>query len=142
MAPIAFRSRPLPHAASTSLRAQLLDAHRDEPFSVLDPRQSARRITDIAQGLGLEVTLYRGALDLQGSEVDHVWVDFQGRVIDLAFPLFQPRFVQVLRDYVVGDAEASDLDQAALGTGLDDRVLGEFPQPLGYRGAPVWSARH
>lgn len=142
MAPIAFRSQPLPRAASSVLRERLRRAHHQEPFSALDPRQAARRTSGIAEDLGLEVTLYRGALDLLGSEVDHVWIDFQGRVIDVAFPLFLPTFVQVLRDYVVGEAEATDLDVAASGAGLDERVLGEFPRPLRYRGEPVWSARH
>ncbi|MPZ73040.1 MAG: hypothetical protein GEU74_07380 [Nitriliruptorales bacterium] len=141
MAPIAFRSQPLPRAASSALRERLSQAHRDDPFSALDPRHAARRTTGIAEDLGLEVMLYRGALDLLGSEIDHVWVDFQGRVIDVAFPLFLPSFVQVLRDYVVGDADAADLDVAASGAGLDERVLGEFPRPLRYRGEPVWSAR-
>ena len=101
MAPIAFRSQPLPRAASSALRARLLRAHREEPFSALDPRHASRRASGIAEELGLEVTLYRGALDLHGSEVDHVWVNFQDLVIDVAFPLFLPSFVAVLRDFVV-----------------------------------------
>lgn len=141
MAPIAFRSQPLPTDAATQLRRRLTQTHLQEPFSALDPRRAAQRTTSIARELGLEVTLYRGALDLMGTEVDHVWIDFQGRVIDVAFPLFVPSFVAVLRDFVVGDAQPADLDTAAAGAGLEDRVLGEFPKPMQYRGEPVWSAR-
>ena len=141
MAPIAFRSQPLPADAALQLRRRLTQTHLREPFSALDPRRAAQRTTLIAKELGLEMTLYRGSLDLLGSEVDHVWIDFQGRVIDVAFPLFVPAFVAVLRDFVVGDAEPADLDSAAAGASLDERVLGEFPKPMQYRGAPVWSAR-
>lgn len=140
MPPIAFRSRPLPDAV-LPLRDRLDEAHRDVPFSAVDPRTAARRAVAIAELLGLEATLYRGALDLQGSEVDHVWVDLDGCVIDVAFPLFVPSFIAVLRRFVAGDAEASDLDAVAEHAGLDDRVLGRFPSPLRYRGEPVWSAR-
>jgi hypothetical protein len=141
MAPIAFESRPLPGAISPPLRRRLLRAHGSRPFSAVDPRTAARRTAAIAEDLGLEVTLYRGALDLRGSEVDHVWVDLNGCVIDVAFPLFMPAFVDALRRFVAGDAEAADLDAAASAAGLDQRVLGEFPAPLRYRGEPVWSAR-
>ena len=140
MAPTAFRSRPLPRAVSP-LRLRLDEAHREAPFEAVDPREAARRAVKIAESLGLEATVCRGALDLQGSEVDHVWVDVDGCVIDVAFPLFVPRFVDVLRRFVVGDAETADLAEAAAPAGLEQRVLGEFPSPLRYRGEPVWTAR-
>ncbi len=141
MAPIAFSSRPLPGEVSPPLRRRLSQAHVSAPFSAVDPRDAARRTALIAEELGLEATVYRGALDLQGSEVDHIWVEFGGCVLDVAFPLFIPDFVEALRRFVVGDAEAAELDAVAAAAGLDQRVLGEFPQPLRYRGEPVWSAR-
>jgi hypothetical protein len=141
MAPIAFSSRPLPGAVSPPLRKRLSQAHGSTPFSALDPRDAARRTATIAEALGLEATVYRGALDLHGSEVDHVWVELDGCVVDVAFPLFIPDFVTALRRFVAGDAEAADLDVVASAAGLDHRVLGEFPKPLRYRGEPVWSAR-
>lgn len=140
MAPIAFRSRPLPVAASP-LRSRLQAAHGTAPFSAVDPREAARRTSDIAATLGLEATVYRGALDLRGSEVDHIWVDVDGCVIDVAFPLFVPSFIEMLRRFVAGDADAADLDAAAAQAGVDQRVFGEFPSPLRYHGEPVWSAR-
>jgi hypothetical protein len=141
LATTAFRSRPLPSAV-TPLRTALIQAHGDEPFRPIEPRLAARRAGAIAEGFGWEVTVYRGALDLAGVEADHVWIDLDGHVIDVAFPLFVPDFVDALRRYVVGDAEASDLEAAAASAGLEQRVLGEFPSPLRYRGEPVWSARH
>ena len=141
MAPIAFQSRPLPGEVSPPLRRRLVQAHGSQPFSADDPREAARRAATIAEELGLSVTVYRGALDLAGSEVDHVWVDLNGHVIDVAFPLFVPTFVDGLRRYVVGDIEAAELAAIAASAGVDQRVLGEFPAPLRYRGEPVWSAR-
>lgn len=141
MAPIAFRSRPLPGSVSESLRERLQAAHGVEPFRAVDPRHAAKRAIGILDGLGFEATVYRGSLDLEGSEVDHVWVNLDGRVIDVAFPLLVPRFVEVLRDFVVGDAQAADLDDVAARASLDERVLGEFPSRLRYRGEPVWTAR-
>lgn len=140
MASVAFRSRPLPPAVKP-LRDRLHRAHVTEPFSAVDPRSAARRAADIAESIGLQATVYRGALDLRGSEVDHVWVELDDRVVDVAFPLFIPAFVDTLRRFVVGDAEAADLDVAAESAGLELRVLGEFPAPLRYRGEPVWSSR-
>lgn len=141
MATIVFTSGPLPREAAGTLRTRLAAAHREQPFSALDPRRAARRAATIAEELGLRPTIFRGGLDLEGSEVDHVWVDLEGRVIDLAFPLFVPDFVTLLRRYVAGDADVEDLAVAAAPAGVDQRVLGTFPSPLRYRGAPVWSQR-
>lgn len=142
MATIAFQSGPLPRAAAAEeLRCRLHDAHTAQPFSTMDPRNAAHRAADIAEGLGFEVTMYRGGLDLDGSEIDHVWVDLQGRVIDVAFPLFVPDFVSLLRGYVAGDVELDELAVAAEPAGVDLRVLGTFPARVRYRGAPVWSQR-
>jgi hypothetical protein len=62
-------------------------------------------------------------------------------VVDVAFPLFADHFVEVLRRFVAGDATPAELDEAASGTGVGQRVVGLFPKPIRYLGAPVWSAR-
>lgn len=142
MTTIAFRSQPLPSRVSRALHSRLHAAHAGQPFSAADPRQAARRAGGIAEELGLAVTVFRGGLDLCGSEVDHIWLDVEGRVIDVAFPLFVPEFVERLRQYVAGEIEAEQLAAPGLSSGLEHRVLGEFPAPLQYRGQPVWSARH
>lgn len=142
VATIAFRSQPLPGEVAGALRARLEAAHRTQPFSVLDARSATRRAAQIADDLGLGTTVIRGGLDLDGSEVDHVWLDVDGRVIDVTFPVFLPAFVVVLRDFVAGHADAAELAQVAGAAHLEHRVLGEFPVPLRYRGAPVWSASH
>jgi hypothetical protein len=142
MAAIAFQSRPLPDRVATALQQRLGDAHSRQPFSALDPRRAARRVSTIAEQMGLSPTVVRGALDLDGTEVDHLWLDVEGRVVDVAFPLFVPSFVAVLRQWVIGEADGEQLAGAAEDATLEQRVLGEFPPPLRYRGAPVWSARH
>lgn len=142
MATIAFRSQPLPGDVAGALRARLEDAHREQPFSVLDARAATRRVAQIAGDLGLGTTVIRGGLDLDGTEVDHIWLDVDGRVVDVSFPVFLPDFVMVLRDFVAGHAEAAELALVADSAHLGHRVLGEFPTPLRYRGQPVWSASH
>ena len=142
MATIAFRSQPLPGEVAGALRARLEDAHREQPFSALDARAATRRVAQIAGDLGLGTTVIRGGLDLDGTEVDHIWLDVDGRVVDVSFPVFLPGFVMVLRDFVAGHAEAAELAQVADSAQLGDRVLGAFPTPLRYRGQPVWSASH
>ncbi|MGH8909730.1 MAG: hypothetical protein ACRD0K_25375 [Egibacteraceae bacterium] len=62
-------------------------------------------------------------------------------VVDVTFPLFVDHFVEVLRRFVAGDATAAELDAAAAGTGVRQRVVGLFPAPVRYLGVPVWSAR-
>jgi hypothetical protein len=62
-------------------------------------------------------------------------------VLDPAFPLFSRDFVEALRSYVAGDGSREDLAVLAAETGLEERVLGEFPAPLAYLGSPVWSQR-
>ena len=138
----AFHSRPLPDSIGTILRERLAAEHVASPFSPLDPRSAARRVVDVVADLGATATVYRGTLDLRGSEVDHVWIGVDDRVVDVTFPVFVREFVDVLRDFVAGDADTADLAEAAEGAGLDARVLGIFPPPLRYRGAPVWAARH
>ncbi len=136
-----FVSRPLPPALAGPLRVRLRGAHRREPFSAVDTRGTIRRVRSILSDLGVEATVYRGGLDLQGSEVDHVWLDVGGRVVDVAFPLYVVDFVAALRCYVTGDVDDGALATVAAGAGVEDRVVGEFPAPLRYVGGPVWSAR-
>lgn len=140
MATIAFHSQPLPGRVATALRTRLEEAHRRVAFSALDPRHAARRAAGIAEDLGLGATVIRGGLDLDGTEVDHLWLDVEGCVLDVAFPVFLPDFVALLRDFVAGHAEPAALAQVADAAELDHRVLGEFPTPLRYRGQPIWSA--
>lgn len=129
-------------------------AHAEEPFSTTDPRATIRRVGRVLAALEVEATVYRGGLDLRGAEVDHVWLavedveaDGEGsalggaRVVDVAFPLFDARFVGVLRRFVAGDASAEDLDAAGAEAGIEARVLGHFPPPMRYLGRPIWSAR-
>jgi hypothetical protein len=108
----------------------------------------------------METTVYRGGLDLRGVEIDHLWLaatypdaaahpdpralDPHRRtpfVVDVAFPLFVDHFVEVLRRFVAGDATAAELDRAAAGAGVRQRVIGLFPAPVRYVGVPVWSER-
>lgn len=135
-----FDSLALPPAVRADVRARLRRAHGLKPFSATDPRDTVRRVTCIAADLGLTATVYRGVVDLRGAEVDHVWVDVHGRVVDAAFPLLERDFVEQLRRFVAGDLGAGDLARAAEGLEMDARVLGEFPEPIRYLGRPVWSA--
>lgn len=136
-----FHSGPLPDDLARLLRRRLDAAHRAEPFSAVDARATVRRVTAIAAELQLHPTVYRGGLDLGGSEVDHVWLDLHGRVVDAAFPLFVDEFVAVLRRFVAGDALAEELAAAAEGASVEQRVLGCFPPSAGYLGQPVWLQR-
>lgn len=140
-----FCSQPLPSALEEAVRQRLAPAHAEQPFSPLDPRLTARRVAALLTDLGLPLTLFRGGLDLRGVEVDHVWLaataEGTPRVVDAAFPLFSEEFVAVLRRFVSGDGSREELAAAAEGSAVDDRVLGVFPPPVGYLGAPVWSAR-
>lgn len=136
-----FLSRPLPVDFDTALRGRLADLHRADPLSAIDARATVRRVAEIATTLGFTATVYRGGLDLPGSEVDHVWLDVDGRVVDAAFPLFVDAFVDVLRRFVAGDATADELAVAAASAGVEERVLGVFPSSAGYLGRPVWSQR-
>jgi len=146
---VRFRSWPLPAHLDRKVRSRLRAAHRQEPFSPADPRAAAQRAAQVLAPLGLEVTVFRGGLDLRGAEVDHLWLagfaagapDGGPFVLDPAFPLFDRDFVALLRSYVAGDGSREDLAAAAAGADLDDRVLGEFPPPINYLGSPVWSQR-
>jgi hypothetical protein len=156
-----FEPRPLPRPVAGQLRRRLARAHAEEPFSVLDPRHTVRRVAALAADLHLETTIYRGGLDLRGFEVDHVWLGVSCTklgatpeagseggstphapwVVDATFPLFMDRFVEALHDFVAGYLPAEALADLAEGAGVDQRVVGLFPDPVRYLGAPVWSAR-
>ncbi|HVM00377.1 MAG TPA: hypothetical protein VM324_13880 [Egibacteraceae bacterium] len=141
MAATRFRSQPLPRALDAKLRRRLAAVHRDEPLSAVDTRATVRRVTAVTADLGLSATVYRGGLDLRGWEVDHIWLDVNGRVVDAAFPLFVEEFVDVLRRFVAGDASAEDLAAAAVDATVEQRVIGLFPPNAGYLGRPVWRQR-
>lgn len=142
MRPQRFHSRRLPGSQERALLTALADEHADTPFSPVDPRSTVRRVTELGSRLGLATRVFRGGLDLQGTEADHVWVSVEGVVLDAAFPVLAEDFVEVLRRYVAGEAEAADLEAAAEGLDVDARVVGQFPDRLGYVGSPVWAERH
>lgn len=134
-----FRSLALPADVAGRVRERLARAHARQPFSAVDPRETVRRVARITEELGLRATVCRGAVDLRGAEADHVWLDVEGRVVDVAFPLLEEPFVMLLRRFVAGEASPEELAEAAASADVERRVLGEFPEPLGYFGAPVWS---
>lgn len=142
-----FESRSLPPPLAEVVLKRLERAHRKEPFSALDPRGTVHRVAQIVGELGVPAIVYRGGLDLRGAEIDHLWIATILRppgtplVVDVAFPLFAERFVEVLRRFVAGDATPAELDEVASGAGVRQRVVGLFPEPVRYLGAPVWSAR-
>lgn len=136
-----FHSLALPASVRAKVHARLRRAHDERPFSATDPRDTVRRVAGITADLGLQATVYRGVVDLRGAEVDHVWLDLHGRVVDAAFPLRAADFVDLLRRFVAGDLDAEELAFAAERMELDARVLGEFPEPIRYLGRPVWSSR-
>lgn len=122
--------------------------HRREPFSFADPRATIQRVVALLPGLPLRATVYRGGLDLRGAELDHVWLAVQGEepltagayVVDAALPLFDACFVDLLREFVAGDAGEDALEAVATAAEMDARVVGLFPAPMRYLGNPVWSA--
>lgn len=141
MQPVSFVSRPLPVRLDHRLRERLARGHRTEPFNPGDSRAAVRRVVQLGADLDAAAQVFRGGLDLRGHEVDHVWVSFDGVVVDAAYPLHDPAFVEVLRRFVAGEIEAGALDEAADGSDITDRVLGVFPEPVRYIGRPVWSER-
>jgi hypothetical protein len=136
-----FPSGALPDPDGQMLRALLHRAHEEDPFSPLRPRAAARRVGALAGEIGLSAHLYRGGLELTGIEVDHVWLALDDLVIDLAFPLFEPAFRELLPRFVAGEIEAVELEKVAARTGVDARVLGVLPPRVRYVGRPVWADR-
>lgn len=136
-----FVSRDLPQPGGHVLRTLLARAHEAEPFSPVRPRATARRVGALATGVGLSARLYRGGVELNGVEVDHVWLGIDDTVIDVAFPLFMPDFRSLLRRFVAGEIEPGDLETAAATSGIEHRVLGVLPPRTRYIGQPVWAER-
>lgn len=150
-----FKSRSLPPPLAEILHERLERAHREEPFSALDPRTTVQRVARIVSQLEVSAIVYRGGLDLRGAEIDHLWLaaiaESSGGpgsrltgtplVLDVAFPLFAECFVDVLRRFVAGDATPAELDAVASAASVRQRVVGLFPEPVRYLGAPIWSAR-
>jgi hypothetical protein len=142
MRPQRFDSRALPFDDDQRLRRRLAAEHRRAPFSPTDARATVRRVVAVGREVGLATRVYRGGLDLGGSEVDHVWASVDGVVVDAAFPVLDAEFVDTLRRFVAGDAEPQDLARAAARCALTDRVVGVFPDRLRYVGCPVWTDRY
>jgi hypothetical protein len=136
-----FVSRDLPQPGGHALRTLLAREHELEPFSPVRPRATARRVGALASGVGLAARLYRGGVDLNGVEVDHVWLGVDDTVIDVAFPLFMPAFRSLLPRFVAGEIEPEDLEDAAARSGIEHRVLGLLPPMTRYIGHPVWAER-
>lgn len=135
-----YPSGRFPDPLATRLRDALAAAHRDEPFSALDVRATANRVVAVGRRLALAPEVVRGRVDVGGAELDHVFVVVDDRVVDVALPLAAEGFTALVRAYVAGDLEAAELAAAAAAHDLDARVLGDYAEPLAYRGAPFWSA--
>lgn len=148
MPTIVFQPLPLPPAMAAALAERVRAAHAQEPFSPVQTRRTVARVVELLEGLPLRATVCRGGLDLRGAEVDHVWValghDGEEKpvsVLDVAFPLFDEAFVEILRRFVAGDARTDELDEAGRAAGVDAWVMGEFPPRMRYVGRPVWLGR-
>lgn len=133
---------------SAEVRRRLAAEHRRRPFVASDARDAARRASRELADVGVTTIVFRGGLQLRGTEVDHLWLavsaaDEDGTwVLDVAFPLFVADFVALLPRYVVGEIERHELDTVSRTATLDQRVLGRLPPSVRYCGEPVWSARH
>lgn len=133
---------------SAEVRERLAVEHRRRPFMASDARDAARRASHVLADVGVVTVVFRGGLQLRGTEVDHLWLavstsDADGTwVLDVAFPLFAADFVALLPRYVVGEIERHELDAVGRAATLDQRVLGHLPPSVRYCGEPVWSARH
>lgn len=135
---VTFEPAPFPVGIEDRLVAALERLHDSEPFGPQDVRASARRVVDAVTEMGLEPTLVRGRVDVGGAELDHVFVVVDDRVVDVALPVRDPAFTGAVRAWVAGDLDLQELAARASRYGLEDRVVGEYPRPLCYRGAPLW----
>lgn len=133
-----YAPAPFPDLLRERLVSRLVRLHQEEPFGPRDVRATARRVADAAVRLGLEPMLVRGRVDVGGAELDHVFVVLEERVVDLALPVRAPAFTHAVRAWVAGDLDVVELDELAAEHGLDDRVVGDYPRPVCYRGAPLW----
>lgn len=136
----AFDPAPLPPAIEAPVVGALRAAHEEQPFLPTDVRGAARRVVEVVAAVGLEAQLRRGALDLGGAELDHVFVVVDDRVLDVAMPVNDESFLTAVRAWVAGDEDGHRLDALARRLDLGSRVLGVYPRALRYRGAPLWGA--
>lgn len=135
---VTYAPAPFPTRMHDELVTALEELHDAEPFGPQDVRATARRVVDAAAAIGLEPMMVRGRVDVGGAELDHVFVVVTERVVDVALPVRAPGFAGAVRAWVAGDLDLQELVARASRHGLEDRVLGEYPDRLCYRGAPLW----
>jgi len=139
--PRAYASMPLPAPVGMQLRSALVREHARRPFAPRDVRDAARRSAAIARRLGMVAEVVRGGLDVGGAELDHVWAVADDLVVDVALPINSRSFLVALRAFVAGDLAEDELDRAAHGYSMDQRVVGEYPHNCRYLGLPVFAQR-
>lgn len=88
----------------------------------------------------MEATIFRGAMNVGGAEVDHLWVVAAGRVIDPTMPLHAPSFVDSIRAFVAGDLDEEEFERRAHPYSVRWRVLGAYPEDCRYLGTPLWGS--
>lgn len=140
---------PLPARHARRITMRLGALHAQSCFDAADPRANARRVGAALTRMGIEVVAFRGWVELAGAEVDHVWLalvdgpawDGPARVLDVSFPLHDPGFADALRGWVAGGISGAELAATAARRPLADRVIGEWPPPARYVGAPIWASR-
>lgn len=135
-----FRPAPFPAPLRATLQEALADEHAAVPFGPEDVRAAARRVVAVVEELGHSATIVRGGVDLGGAELDHVFVVVEDRVVDVALPVHARAFTGAVRAWVAGDLALDELSGRAARYGIEHRVLGEYPAPLRYRGAPLWGS--
>lgn len=133
-----YRPTSFPTPVRRRLVQALAAAHEDEPFGPDDVRAVAHRVVTLVERVGLAPVIVRGGVDVGGAELDHVFVVVEDRVVDVALPVRAAPFAEVVRAWVAGDVERDELWGRAADYGLEDRVVGEFPAGVRYRGAPLW----
>lgn len=136
-----YAPRRLPSPVGPLLRAALVGEHARAPFGPRDARDAAHRVAAVAAGCGLRAQVVRGAVDVGGAELDHVWTVVDEAVVDVTLPLWSEPFTVTLRAYIAGDIADDVLDRGVHGYPLRWRVVGEFPDRVRYVGVPVWSGR-
>ena len=140
--PTRYASLPFAAGVHDELRELLDTEHRTRPFRLCDPRDAARRVDRLLRERGMRTVFVRGALDLGGAELDHVWTVADGHVVDVAVPCADPSFLPVLRAYVAGDVEPDAIDREASRRPFAERVLGAYDEArVGYVGLPVFGSR-
>lgn len=123
------------------LSGRLAALHLDTPFRPSAPREAARRVLEVVRAEGLDGQIVRGGVDVGAAEIDHLWVRVQDQVIDVSLPLYADRFVTVLRAWVAGDVDDTELDTEAVPFGIERRVIATVPGWCAYRGRPILSHR-